>query len=233
MTRLRDGRTGRQTAAMTVRPKRPSITEYAVLGLLGHVGRPVSGYDLRKIADTTIGLIWQPSKTQVYSVLRGLEAAGLTSRRDIKQSDKPDKHLYRITRAGRVALREWLDRDEHASDLDRLRRVVVLKIFFGRQGDRTSLLRQLEALRDSYAARLAVYERMSMEPPHQLDDEYTQLTLRYGIVRMRAHVTWADAALKDLAVRQASSRSVSEPGRWRDRDRRAGPRPGGAARPAR
>jgi DNA-binding PadR family transcriptional regulator len=194
---------------MTFRPTRPSITEYAVLGLLAHVGRPVSGYDLRKIAATTIGLIWQPSKTQVYSVLRDLEAAGLTSRRDVKQSDKPDKHLYRITRAGHIALREWLDRNEHVSDLDRFRRVVVLKIFFGRQGDRTSLSRQLEALRDAYAVRLALYERILKEPPHPLDDEYTQLTLRYGIVRMRAHVEWADAALKDLVVRQAPSRSVS------------------------
>ena len=192
---------------VTFRPApTPSVTDYALLGLLGHVGRPVSGYDLRKLASTTIGLIWQPSKTQVYAVLRRLEEAGLARRRDVAQSERPDKHLYRITRAGRAALREWLDRDEHEGDLDRLRRIVILKVFFGRQADRRSLVRQLEALRDVYAGRLDTYERMMKDTPHPLDDEYTQLTLRYGVLRMRAHVEWTESALRDLRPQKFTRR---------------------------
>jgi DNA-binding PadR family transcriptional regulator len=180
---------------------RPTLTEYAVLGLLGHLDRPVSGYDLKKIADASVGFIWQPSKTQLYAVLRRLVALGLATRRAIRQRDRPDKHLYRITPAGRSEIEIWLGRDEDTSDPDRS--ILVLKLFFGAQGDRQRLLRQLAAYRESFARRLETYETMLGEHhprrPAGISDEFTTLTLRYGIARARAAVEWADDALEELA----------------------------------
>jgi PadR family transcriptional regulator, regulatory protein AphA len=176
-----------------------TLTEYAVLGLLGHVQRAISGYELRKVTETSVGYIWRPSKTQLYVVLLRLLRSGLVTRRKVHQLDRPDKQLYQITEAGRVAIREWLGRDEDVGDPDRS--VLVLKLFFGAQGDRDALVRQLAAFRDSYAARLATYEsKWQSADRHERDvsDEFTRLTLSYGIARARAAVDWADAALEAL-----------------------------------
>ena len=185
----------------TVEPSvaRRTLTEYAVLGLLGHVARPISGYDLRKLAESSVGYIWQPSKTQLYVVLGRLVSAGLASRREVAQRDRPDKQLYRITPAGSEAVRAWLDADEDATDPDRS--TLVLKLFFGAQGDRDALTRQLVAFRDDYARRLDLYEsglRPAGAPVTDTSNEFTQLTLRYGIARARAAVDWATTALSEL-----------------------------------
>ena len=177
-----------------------TLTEYAVLGLLGHLAVPISGYDLRKRIESSVGYIWQPSKTQLYVVLGRLVRAGLAARREVEQHDRPDKRLYRITDAGRAAVRDWLDRDEEITDPDRS--ALVLKLFYGAQGDRGALARQLTAFRDAYGVRLAVYETTlgrSGEPPGRGSDEFTRLTLKYGIGRARAAVDWADAALRELS----------------------------------
>jgi PadR family transcriptional regulator, regulatory protein AphA len=176
---------------------RLTLTEYAVLGLLGHLGRPISGYDLQKVIERSVGYIWKPSKTQLYAVLRRLVGASLATRRDVEQSARPDKQLYRITSLGRAAIRAWLERDEDITEPDRS--TLVLKLFFGSQGDKEALLRQLTAFRDAYALRLATYERMQAEAPARGDDEFTRLTLHYGIARARAAHGWAENALEALA----------------------------------
>jgi DNA-binding PadR family transcriptional regulator len=173
-----------------------TVTEYAVLGVLVHVGGEVSGYDLRKLAETSVGYIWRPSKTHLYTVLRRLVAAGAATERDVPQRGRPDKRLFRATVAGEELLRLWLARDEPESDPDQS--VLVLKLFFGAHGDPEALARQLRAFREAYAARLAVYERMREAPERGVSDRFTRLTLGYGIARARAAVTWADFALEEL-----------------------------------
>jgi DNA-binding PadR family transcriptional regulator len=175
-----------------------TLTEYAVLGLLVHVGGEISGYDLRKLADSSVGYIWQPSKTQLYTVLRRLVGSGCATERDIPQRGRPDKRLFLATDAGREALAHWLDRDEHESDPDRS--MLVLKLFFGEHADRAALVRQLTAFRAAYAERLATYERMREAPEREVSDRFTRLTLRYGIARARAAVEWADLALTELTA---------------------------------
>src|SRR5207237_1602774 len=115
-----------------------------------------SGYDLKKFVDGALGYVWAPSKTHLYAVLRRLVDAGLATRRDVSQSTRPNKQLYRISERGRAVVREWLDRPETESDPDRS--IFMLKLFFGSQAGRESLLAQLRVFRDLYALRLAVYE---------------------------------------------------------------------------
>jgi DNA-binding PadR family transcriptional regulator len=187
---------------MTVRTKAPAatsaltLTEYAVLALLVHAKGAISGYDLRKLAASGVGYIWTPSKTQLYAVLGRLVERGLATRRDVAQRRRPDKQLYRATFAGRAAVRDWLARPEDETDPDKS--TFILKLFFGAQGDRAALREQLRAFRDSYARRLDLYEHKARHRTPDGDD-FTFLTLRYGIARARAAVEWADQALKELA----------------------------------
>jgi DNA-binding PadR family transcriptional regulator len=175
---------------------RLSQTEYAVLGLLGHAERPLSGYDLNKLAAQSVGYVWAPSKSRLYEVLARLVEGGLAGRQDVPQSDRPDKSLYRITARGRVLLREWVDREEVEADVER--QPFLLKLFFGDAGDRDAVVRQLETYRDGFAARLADYEQIERRIAGCDHDRFPYLTLRFGIARARATVAWADEALAEL-----------------------------------
>jgi DNA-binding PadR family transcriptional regulator len=174
-----------------------TITELTVLAMLGHLKRrEVSGYDLKKFADESLGYLWAPSKTQLYVVLRRLVADGLIRVREVSQAHRPDKQLYRITADGRTVVHEWLERDEEEADPDRS--TFMLKFFFGRQAAPEAMRRQLDAFRNAYAQRLAVYEEINRAADHPTRDTYTHLALHYGIARAQAAVTWADAAASKL-----------------------------------
>ena len=83
--------------------KNPTTTELAVLGLVAF--GETSGYDLARTAARSIGHMWAPSRSQIYKVLPRLVAAGYARSREIEQRGRPDKAVYRITPAGRRALR--------------------------------------------------------------------------------------------------------------------------------
>jgi PadR family transcriptional regulator AphA len=173
-------------------------TEYAVLATLGHFGdAEVSGYDVKKFVDNALGYVWAPSKTHLYAVLRRLVDAGLATRRDVTQSSRPNKQLYRITGRGRDVVRAWLDTPETEPDPDRS--IFILKFFFGSQAGREQLLAQLRAFRDLYASRLDAYEKIrDSRPMSERRSEFTFRALLYGIARAEAAVSWADATLFDL-----------------------------------
>jgi DNA-binding PadR family transcriptional regulator len=82
-------------------------TAWAVLGLLSF-GRELSGYDLKKWADSSLRFFyWSPAISQIYGELRRLEGLGYVEGRTTPQDDLRNKRLYRITAAGRDALAAW------------------------------------------------------------------------------------------------------------------------------
>src|SRR5436190_23422897 len=102
-----------------------TLTECAVLGLLA--GGEQSGYDLLKRIERGVGFFWTPAKSQLYALLPKLVERGLLKARRIEQDKRPDKTLYRITPAGRRALREGLE--QPCPEIDR--NALELRIFFG------------------------------------------------------------------------------------------------------
>jgi DNA-binding PadR family transcriptional regulator len=69
---------------------------------------PMSGYQLARAADRSISRFWSISKPQVYSELQRLEGQGLVEGNDVAQVKLPDKRVFRLTRAGELALDAWL-----------------------------------------------------------------------------------------------------------------------------
>ncbi len=102
-------------------------TAYAVLGLLAF-GQELSGYDLKQWADNLRFFYWSPAHSQIYAELRRLEARGLVTSRQVPQSHRPDKRLYRTTQAGLAEARRWLTQDPVEPVL---KHSIVLRLFFG------------------------------------------------------------------------------------------------------
>ncbi|HEY9458601.1 MAG TPA: PadR family transcriptional regulator [Gaiella sp.] len=174
-------------------PERLTTTEYAILGLLA--GGESSGYDLARTADRTIVYMWSPSRSQIYKVLPRLLAWGLATSREVEQRGRPDKAVYRITRAGRSILRAWLEDD--AEDPERGADLFLLKLFLAGAAPPEAALRQLDAYRGRLERRLGVFEQMERELP---DDEplYGRVALAHGLAQVRATLAWVEDARPQL-----------------------------------
>jgi PadR family transcriptional regulator, regulatory protein AphA len=172
----------------------PTRTELAVLGLLAWQGES-TGYELHKVAGRSVAFIWAPARSQLYAVLKRLDAAGLVAGHRVAQADRPDKRLFRITDAGWKALRAWLDEVEPIEPEDR--DGILLKHFFGAFGDPETGRRQLLDYRGRAAARLATYEDIEREFAGDREESAARRlqTLRFGMALMRASLDWADETL--------------------------------------
>src|SRR5918912_1717761 len=82
--------------------------QHAVLALLER-GESY-GYELRAEFKESVGPQWGDLNIgHLYQVLDRLVRDGLVTRRDVRQEDRPDKVVYRLTQAGRAELEKWLD----------------------------------------------------------------------------------------------------------------------------
>jgi PadR family transcriptional regulator AphA len=169
-------------------------TELAVLGLLAWSGES-SGYELHKRASRSVGFIWAPARSQLYAVLKRLEAAGLVTGRRVRQAERPDKRLFNLTETGTATLREWLDRVEPIEPEDR--DGVLLKVFFGEFGEAEAGRRQLLDYRRRAAARLATYREIegTFDDEHGAAAMQRLQSLRLGIALMEATLSWVDETL--------------------------------------
>ncbi|HEX9374671.1 MAG TPA: helix-turn-helix transcriptional regulator [Actinomycetota bacterium] len=80
---------------------------HAVLGMLAE--GPSYGYELKSSFEIAVGPQWgELNIGHLYQVLDRLVRDGLVTRREVVQRDRPDKVVYRLTRAGRIELGRWL-----------------------------------------------------------------------------------------------------------------------------
>src|SRR5918912_3989728 len=82
--------------------------QHAVLALLER-GESY-GYELRAEFKECVGPQWGDLNIgHLYQVLDRLVRDGLVTRREVEQSARPDKYVYRLTKRGREELHRWLE----------------------------------------------------------------------------------------------------------------------------
>jgi len=80
--------------------------EYAILGFLNY--GESSGYDLKKMFDTSIRHFWSADQSQIYRTLSKLVKKQWVTMHLVEQVDKPNRKVYTITEAGKEGLYQWL-----------------------------------------------------------------------------------------------------------------------------
>jgi DNA-binding PadR family transcriptional regulator len=178
-----------------------STTEGAVLGLLARGER--SGYELAKLAETSVAYLWTPSRSQIYKVLSRLDDLGCARAREVEQHGRPDKALYKATSKGLETLRGWLDEIDEEPAGGRV--VFALKLFFCDFASPATAQAHLAAYRTYLMRRLDAYEELEAG----LEDgsrSYAEHVLAHGLVRVRATLAWIDetAAAIGAAARTAT-----------------------------
>jgi DNA-binding PadR family transcriptional regulator len=172
-----------------------TATEAALLGVLALNG-PLSGYDVRKAVDNGVGYFWAPAKTQIYAVLPRLVETGFATREEVAQADRPDKHLYRVTEAGREAVGAWLE----APAADGGRSTFLLRVFLGGLASPEALRRNVRGKREEAEALRADLEERDARADGSPRDFHAALTRRYGLAYARALINWADEVEQELGA---------------------------------
>lgn len=95
------------------------------LGLL--TLRDASGYEIKKSFESELAPIYEASFGSIYPALSRLTAEGLVTCTAQAQEKRPDKKVYRITPAGRLA---FLDALSERPDRDRVRSDFLVTLLF-------------------------------------------------------------------------------------------------------
>jgi DNA-binding PadR family transcriptional regulator len=163
---------------------RLSDTSYAVLGLLD-LFEPATPYQLKQIAQVSIFHFWSIPHTQLYTECARLADAGLLDER--REESGRRRRVYRLSAAGRRALREW--RAEPNANVYELRDPGLLKLFCG--ADPASLA---ETQLELHERRLHSFEQLL----EQADmSEGMRLSLESGIGHEREYVRFWSRLRKD------------------------------------
>lgn len=165
-----------------------SGTEAALLALLTR--GEMSGYDLQRAAESAPGL-WLPGKSRIYAVLPRLVERGYATSREVRQSGRPNKQLYRITRAGRAVVQEWL---EEPPVFEPERAPVLLKLYFGDLLEPETLRAHLLHIRAEATERK---RRLEARPAG--GNVFAELAHRHTLEWLKALIRWAGTAERELA----------------------------------
>ena len=87
--------------------------------------RPMTGYELAKTFDSSIGFFWKADHQQIYRELSRLRDRGHIQGREVVQSGKPNKMVYTLTPEGKAAYDMNVAGLKDGSLLDAARRYCV------------------------------------------------------------------------------------------------------------
>jgi PadR family transcriptional regulator AphA len=177
---------------------------HALLGVIKDT--PLTGYDLVRHFQGTVGYLWSAPQSQIYPELRRMEAEGLVEAKIAPRGRRAQKRIYSVTDAGMAELRRW------ATDfmpLPAQRDPIMLKAAFFDLAPIESVREQLRAHIAQFQWRLeqwqaredAIRERraelvevwLSRQPIEEHDKiiKLKNHALEGLIARARAEINWA------------------------------------------
>lgn len=183
--------------------------------MLGMLREPHSGYDIKKEFDKSLRNFWRAELSQIYPLLQRMRADGLLGSKESESDIGPTRRIYKRTAKGRRELLSWLA-DGPTVGTERIAYLAQV-YFLADLGDASEALKFMQRLRDYMAEWLRLLEDTEAEwqacdprYPDALPDHefYAQLTLEYGLSKVRANVEWCDNAIAKIRARRRSARTA-------------------------
>ena len=164
----------------------------------------LTGYELAKRFDTSLGFFWQASHQQIYRELKSLSQKNYLTSRAISQQKRPDKTVYRLTNEGYEHLREWV----HQSTKPRLAKDELFIKLYNLSEDNVAVLMQEVRERRAHVQRnLSLYHRIREKNYANFSTLSTRmqgvaLVLDAGIRDAESILEWCDSSLERLRLVQ-------------------------------
>jgi DNA-binding PadR family transcriptional regulator len=182
--------------------------KYGLLGLLNY-GR-MTGYELSKAFNASLGFFWQGQTSQIYRELSAMERAGWLVTERVVQDSRPNKKLYAVTDEGRLALNEWLsDADSAITEALCVRNSFLMRVFFAGELPLERVVFILRAFREQCEKALRKLDdtphniaEYSVIVPDESKNQYWRIVAMFGESFYRAELEWVNKALSLLGDAQ-------------------------------
>jgi len=163
--------------------------------------RPMTGYELAKTFDSSIGFFWKTDHQQIYRELSRLRDRGYIQGREVVQSGKPNKLVYTLTPDGKAAFRHWAARPSTPASIkdDLLVRLYALDSV-DIEPLRADLMARLEYHRDRYDRYERILKKRFPQDTASPADMGKLLSLRLGLRHERMVAEWCEEAVTALSA---------------------------------
>lgn len=159
--------------------------EYALLGLLAR--QPDHGYELHQRLVSELGHIWHITQSQVYNILKRLEAKGDISGELQPQEKLPSRRFYRLTPTGQARFEAWLNTPTRPS-VRAIRVEFLTRLYFLNLLDREALEVLFQDQEQEIQRGVTRLERLIVGlPPEQV---FNRLSLDLRIRQLRSIQEW-------------------------------------------
>lgn len=171
---------------------------HAILALL--IREPMSGYDLNKNFERSVGSFWKATHQQIYRELSKMEDQGLVAAREVAQEGRPDKKLYSVTQLGKETLALWI---AEPCEVAPVKDELLVKVFVGSLVPVAVLKQEIERHRQRHQNKLTAYRQTEADYFQHCDDasyasKLQYLVLRRGIAYETDWIAWCDEVLQFL-----------------------------------
>lgn len=161
---------------------------------------PMSGYELAKRFDSSVGFFWHANHQQIYRELGAMSHKQLVSGETVTQSARPNKTVFSITKLGRAELTAW---SRQQSEPAAIKEELLLKFYALEKVDVPALVEQVTLRSQLHRDRLGLYERIlerhySNEAGLDLSSKGKLLGLKAGMLLERSWIDWCRDALVTL-----------------------------------
>jgi DNA-binding PadR family transcriptional regulator len=163
----------------------------------------MSGYDLKKFFDQSVGHFWSATQSHIYKSLGELDKKGWAEAKVIQQDGKPNRKEYQITDDGRVELRRWLTTP---LPLEPVRDACLIQVFFSHFCSNEEIAALFETRMKEIRERVQILRTIAQAA---IDDnakqvgierarQLWQITLDYGIDYYEFELAWHEKTLATI-----------------------------------
>jgi DNA-binding PadR family transcriptional regulator len=174
------------------------------------------GYQLKRALSPAVSSSQLLNDGVLYPLLKKMEREELISKRVESSGNAPARNVFRPTKKGRDAFKDWLrspqsEEDEVTYDF-LLGHPFLAKCLFFDQLKPTEVRAKLEAQLVSSASKLKEFERIRAGMAERGVNEYRLAVIDLGIAQQREKLKWLNATIGTLAGQRAVRKAAARTG---------------------
>ena len=191
------------------------MLKYILLGFLNY--QPMTGYDLKRLIDSSTGHFWHAYHSQIYTTLRKMEQDGLLTSVIDDSDEKLERRIYQITNLGQSKLKQWLGKS--LTQLPASKDSLLVRLFFSGLRSPGEVLNELKFQRQLHQQQLEVYQQIKTDEhtaPSPVNSEFTRqtpqadyidfeceakfwhMTLEFGLSYEKMYLNWLNETIAKI-----------------------------------
>lgn len=177
--------------------------KHGILGLLNYM--PMTGYELNKAFNDSLGFFWSAQQSQIYRELSALESSALLQSTIEVQTGKPNRRVYEVTEKGKEELAQWLSSETPPHFLP-AKNNILIRLFFSASRGKGENIKMLGEIITRYRDRadhlrtaadnIGDYAKL-IDSRHD-DALYWELAEDFGRLFDEMCIQWAENSIEKL-----------------------------------